>query len=44
MQRIEDGLKEGKLDSRVGHFHGKSYRKLLRHQLDNFMKLCAQSG
>jgi hypothetical protein len=38
MDKIEEGLKDGKLECRKGNFYGKEYRKLLRQQIKTFVE------
>jgi len=44
MEAIESALDSGELESRVGNFMGKSYRKLLLHQVENLAKKLGGGG
>ena len=45
MESIESALESGDLESRDGNFMGKTYRKLLRHQVEKLAdKLAEREG
>jgi len=44
MESIESALESGDLESRDGNFMGKTYRKLLRHQVEKLAGKLAETG
>jgi len=44
MESIESALESGDLESRDGNFMGKTYRKLLRHQVEKLADKLAERG